>query len=158
MLEQDLSQNHVITSVAQVGRVVSVGAVQVDHAANIAVPKLIYAVQKQISEALKWICPIVIVKMAVAKTIANVISIQMKSFLHSSVLHRALRNLYFCQLENLNFNLMHAQLRVHDSLLQICTTYPPSTHIYSVHILCLIQINLKSNICPKEKLSGCACR
>lgn len=91
MLEQDLSQNHVITSVAQVGRVVSVGGVQVDHVANIAVPKLIYAVQKQISEARKWICPIVIVKMAVAKTIANVISIQMKSFLHSSVLNRALQ-------------------------------------------------------------------
>ena len=45
---------------------------------------------------------------------------------------------------------MHAQLRVHDSLLQICTTYPPSTHIYSVHILCLIQINLKSKTFSKD--------
>jgi len=45
---------------------------------------------------------------------------------------------------------MRTQLRVHDSLLQICTTYPPSTHIYSVHILCLIQINLKSKTISKD--------
>ena len=91
MLEQDQSQSHAITSVAQVGRVVSVGEVQVDHVANIAVPKLIYAVRKQISEDQKWIFPIAIAKMVVEKIIANVILIQMKSFLHSSVLHRALQ-------------------------------------------------------------------
>ena len=91
MLEQDLSQNHVITSVAQVGRVVSVGGVQVDHVANIAAQKLIYAVRKQISEAQKWIYPIAIAKMVVAKTIDNVKLIQMKSFLHSNVLNRALQ-------------------------------------------------------------------
>ena len=62
MLEQDQSQSHAITSVAQVGRVVSVGGVQVDHVANIAVPKLIYAVRKQISEDQKWIFPIAIAK------------------------------------------------------------------------------------------------
>ena len=91
MLEQDQSQNHVITNAAQVGRVESVGGARVDHVANIAAQKLIYAVRKQISEAQKWIYPIAIAKMVVAKTIDNVKLIQMKSFLHSNVLNRALQ-------------------------------------------------------------------
>ena len=97
---QDQSQNHVITSEVQVGRVVSVGGVQADRAVIIAVQKLIYVGPKRIFEALKWICPIAIAKMVVAKITAIEKLIRTKSFQHFRVLLPCTWKTYRCQHEN----------------------------------------------------------
>ena len=97
---QDQSQNHVITSEVQVGRVVSVGGVQADRAVIIAVQKLIYVGPKRIFEALKWICPIAIAKMVVAKITVTEKLIRMKSFQHFRVLLSCTSKTYRCQPEN----------------------------------------------------------
>ena len=97
MLEPDQSRNHAITSAVQVGHVVSVGGVQVDHVVTIADRRLIYAGQKRISGAQKWTCPIGIAKMAVEKIIATGKLIQMKSFPHSRVLSSCTSKTYRCQ-------------------------------------------------------------
>ena len=100
MPEQDQSQNHVITSAVQVGRVVSVGEVRADRAVIIAGRKLIYVGPKRIFAAQKWICPIAIAKMVVAKITVTEKLIRTKSFQHFRVILSCTSKTYRCQHEN----------------------------------------------------------